>query len=258
MSTNHLLATPGSIRRTQRARRTLAWRLAMILILIVAMLGMQPANAAPAGTALQFDGTNDYVTFGTAASLGAQVFTIETWFKRTGTGATASTGTGGLAAAIPLVTKGRGEAENSNVDMNYFFGIDTTGVLAADFEECARAQTGCPATTSNATQGGQNYPARGTTVIQNNVWYHAAVTFDGRYWRFYLNGVQDGATIDTGATRYPRWDSIQHAGLGTAMTSTGAAGMAERVVLSPLSAAGAAGPQQRHGKAVLLDEGLRH
>ncbi|MCW5844141.1 MAG: tandem-95 repeat protein, partial [Caldilinea sp.] len=195
----------------------------MILILIVAMLGMQPANAAPAGTALQFDGTNDYVTFGTAASLGAQVFTIETWFKRTGTGATASTGTGGLAAAIPLVTKGRGEAENSNVDMNYFFGIDTTGVLAADFEECARAQTGCPATTSNATQGGQNYPARGTTVIQNNVWYHAAVTFDGRYWRFYLNGVQDGATIDTGATRYPRWDSIQHAGLGTAMTSTGAA-----------------------------------
>ena len=103
--------------------------------------------------------------------------------------------------------------------MNYFFGIDTTGVLAADFEECARSQTGCPQTTSNATQGGQNYPARAATVLQTNVWYHAAVTFDGRYWRFYLNGVQDGATVDTGASRLPRWDSIQHAGIGTAMTS---------------------------------------
>lgn len=176
--------------------------------------------------ALQFDGTNDYVTFGAsqglaAPGLGVQTFTIETWFMRTGAGVTTSTGTGGLASAVPLVTKGRGEAENSDVDMNYFFGIDSTGVLAADFEECARSQTGCPATTSNATQGGQNFPARGTTVIQNNVWYHAAVTFDGRYWRFYINGTLDG-TIDTGANRLPRWDSRQHAGIGTAMTSTGA------------------------------------
>ena len=64
-----------------------------------------------------------------------------------------------------------------------------------------------------------NYPARAATVLQTNVWYHAAVTFDGRYWRFYLNGVQDGATVDTGASRLPCWDSIQHAGIGTAMTS---------------------------------------
>jgi hypothetical protein len=60
-------------------------------------------------------------------------------------------------------------------------------------------------------------------VIQNDTWYHAAVTFDGRYWTFYLNGVQDGTPVDTAANRYPRWDSTQHAGLATAMTSNGTA-----------------------------------
>ncbi len=188
--------------------------------------------------ALQFNGSSQYVTFGasgglTPPGLGVQVFTIETWFKKMGAGATTTTGTGGVTA-VPIVTKGRGEAENSNVDMNYFFGIDSTGVLTADFEECSRTQTGCPQTTSNASQGGQNYPAKGATVIQNNVWYHAAVTFDGRSWKFYLNGVQDGGTTDTGASRYPRWDSIQHAGIGTAMNSTGvAAGFFNGVIDEP-------------------------
>jgi hypothetical protein len=202
-----------------------AVRFLTIWMVIFGILGgwfAAPASAANAGTALQFDGTDDFVTFGAAAGeslLGVKIFTIETWFKKTGSGATTSTGTGGLTAAIPLITKGRGQAENSTQDMNYFFGIDSTGVLAADFEECARAQTGCPQTTTNATQGGQNFPAKGLTVISENVWYHAAVTFDGRYWKFYLNGVQDG-TVDTGANRLPRWDSIQHAGIATAMTST--------------------------------------
>ena len=179
---------------------------------------------------MNFDGTNDLVTFGSVpdlTGLGLKTFTIETWFKKTGNGATTTTGTGGITA-IPLVTKGRGEGDNSNVDMNYFFGIDSTGVLAADFEECATSMTGCPATATNtdADGGGQNYPAKGSTIIQNNTWYHAAVTYDGRYYKLYLNGIQDGATTDTGANRLPRWDSIQHAGLGTAMTSAGVSGAA--------------------------------
>jgi hypothetical protein len=181
---------------------------------------------AAAGTALQFNGSNQYVTFGSATGmttgLGVQVFTIETWFKRTGTGVATSTGTGGLATAIPLVTKGRGENENSTVDMNYFFGIDNaTSHLAADFEECSTANSpaGCPA----GGTAGLNHPVYGSTAIQNNVWYHAAVTYDGRYWKLYLNGALETMTgSDVGATRYPRWDSIQHAGIGTAMTSTGA------------------------------------
>ena len=73
-----------------------------------------------------------------AAASGRPTFTLETWFKRTGAGAGTSTGSGGIASAIPLVTKGRAEAEGSNVDMNYFLGIDAAdGTLVADFEDTA-------------------------------------------------------------------------------------------------------------------------
>jgi hypothetical protein len=194
-----------------------------ILILIAfltSLVGVNPTvvAAAPAGTALQFNGSNQYATFGPAAALGVQTFTIETWLRKTGAGVTTTTGTGGITA-VPLVTKGRDSGENSNVDINFFFGIDSTGVLAADFEECSSTM-GAPCTAAGA--GGQNYPAKATTVIQNNVWYHAAVTYDGQNWKFYLNGIPDGIT-DIGTVHYPRWDSIQHAGLGTAMNSTGSA-----------------------------------
>ena len=40
--------------------------------------------------------------------LGLQNFTVETWFKRTGTGVAVSTGTNGVTA-VPLVTKGSAE-----------------------------------------------------------------------------------------------------------------------------------------------------
>ena len=76
---------------------------------------------------------------GMDTGLGVQVFTIETWFKRTGAGVpinTSAAGGGGLTSSIPLVTKGRGEGDGSNVDMNYFLGIRTTdNVLVADFED---------------------------------------------------------------------------------------------------------------------------
>jgi hypothetical protein len=93
---------------------------------------------ASAGCGLQFDGSNDYVTFGVGNTLATPIYTIETWFKRTGAGVGVSTGTGGITSAIPLITKGTSEGETSNVDINYFLGIDaSTGVLIADFEEGA-------------------------------------------------------------------------------------------------------------------------
>ena len=158
-------------------------------------------------TALRLDGVSKRVTFGAAPALGAATFTIETWFKREGPGVSLSTGSGGLPAAIPLVTKGRGEADGSNLDMNYFLGISgTSRVLVADFEDTAT---------------GLNHPVQGVTAICDNVWYHAAATYDGTTWRLYLNG-QLETTLVVGAFT-PRADSIQHAGLGTAMTSTGSA-----------------------------------
>lgn len=177
--------------------------------LLALLIAIGAPGKAAGQSALSFDGVNDYVTFGAAPGLGASAVTIETWFKRAGAGVAANTGTGGVSA-IPLVTKGRGEAENSNVDMNYFLGIRASdGVLCADFEEGA-----------GGASPGLNHPIAGVTPIANGVWYHAAATYDGATWRLYLNGNLE-ATLSVG--RPLRADSIQHAALGSALNSTGVA-----------------------------------
>ena len=162
-----------------------------------------------AGYSLSFDGVNDYVSFGPAPGLGAATFTVETWFKRTGAGVSTSTGYGG-ADAIPLVTKGRAEVDGDNRDMNYFLGIRTSdNVLVADFEEGA-----------TGASPGQNHPVAGVTPIANNVWYHAAATYDGTKWQLFLNGALEAELV---VGQPPRSDSIQYAALGSAIDSTGAA-----------------------------------
>ena len=168
-------------------------------------------TTAEPSSALNFDGTNDYITFGAAPGLGVTNFTLETWFYWTGGGvATTTSTTQGLLSVIPLVSKGRGEADGDNRDMNYFIGIDTaTTALAVDFEDMA---------------SGMNYPFITATPVTTNTWHHAAVTYDSTnaVFNVYLDGNLVG-TKDNGSNILPRWDSIQHAGLGTAMTSSGAA-----------------------------------
>ena len=174
----------------------------------------RPLLTAATEYALDFDGVDDRVTFGPAPALGAQTFTLELWFRRTGSGVSTTTGTGGVTA-VPLLTKGRNEGtvEGTNLDLNYFLGIDqSTRVLVADFEDMFN---------------GANHPVRGRTAICDNVWYHAAATYDVTTgtWRLYLNGELEAELIvPAGAdprVREPRSDSIQHAALATAMTSTG-------------------------------------
>ena len=67
--------------------------------------GLELSRRCALAGGLTLDGANDYVTFGTAPGLGASTFTIETWFKRTGTGIPANTGSGGLTA-VPLRDQG--------------------------------------------------------------------------------------------------------------------------------------------------------
>ena len=57
------------------------------------------------------------------------------WIRRTGNGVTTSTGAGGLeecrrattGSAVPLISKGRAQSDGSNVDANYFLGLDPDG-----------------------------------------------------------------------------------------------------------------------------------
>jgi hypothetical protein len=171
--------------------------------------------------ALDFDGTNDFVTMQAAAGLGAATFTLETWFKRTDVGTGNTTGTNGIASLVPLVTKGGPEEDASNKDANYILGINTSGnVLAADFEDTAT---------------GSNHPISGATAISLNVWHHAAATYDGTTWRLYLDGNLDG-TLAVGAFT-PRSDSIQHFGLGAMLSSAGARlGAPNDAATAPLAA----------------------
>ena len=172
-------------------------------------------DSNPPNKAIDFGGTNAYVTFGAAPGLGASTFTLETWFRRDGTGIATNTGTNGVVA-VPLVTKGMAEAEGGTVDMNYFLGIRRDdNVLVADFEDTAT---------------GLNHPVAGTTAIPaDGVWRHVAAVYDGTTWRLYLDGVLQTQLVVGAFT--PQFNSIQHAALGTALNSTGGIGSADAGLL---------------------------
>lgn len=170
------------------------------------------------------NGHSSYISMGfgaTTSSLNTSSFTVECRFIRTGPGVTASTGTGGITAALPLVAKGVGEGDGSNLDANYFLGIDNvTGKLVADFEQQNATNNG------TAYAAGQNFPVFGSTVLQNGVPYHVAATYDTAtaVWKLYVNGVAETTTqtIPTFVGVAPRNDNVQGLGIGTTVNSTGA------------------------------------
>jgi len=158
--------------------------------------------------AIDFDGTNDHIVLGSAASLRATTFTLEGWIKMEGPGVTASSGTGGIVA-VPIITKGRGESETAGINMNYFLGVDANNVLVADFEEAT----------------GPNHKVIGNTQLKQNIWYHVAASYGsdgvgGKEWKLYINGELDKQQTEAGAPT-PEPNSAQHSAIGTAMNSTG-------------------------------------
>lgn len=151
---------------------------------------------------LLFDGASG-VAMGQAPELGLQEFTLEAWVRRDGRGKLASTGVGGLKL-VPIMGKGRGEHDGSDVDCNYAFGF-VGDVLGADFEDM---------------DGGKNHPIQGKTPLALGRWHHVAATYDKTTWRLYVDGVLDA---EKQVDAVPRHDSLQHFGLGAAYNSMGVA-----------------------------------
>jgi hypothetical protein len=175
------------------------------------------ASFAPVGRfgrGVNLDGSDDRVVVESRVTpsppLGLESFSLATWFRRTGAGIAVSTGTGGVTAE-PLVSKGRSLSSDGVLsDVNYFLGLATSGanlVLAADFEEHI-----------SAASPGANHPLLGTTAITDNVWHHAAVTYDGNVMRLYLDGNLEGS-VTIGRT--PNWESTQLAALGSTVSDVG-------------------------------------
>ena len=158
--------------------------------------------ANPTNKGLDLGGTNAYVALGAAPGLRVSTMTIETWFRRDGTGIATNTGSGGVIA-IPLVTKGMAETEGGSVDMNYFLGIRSSQRVIARLRRTLR-----PAANH----------LRGHDDSANGVWRYVAATYDGTTWRLDLGRASD-------AVRRRRVHAAvrQHPGSawGMALSSTG-------------------------------------
>ena len=114
--------------------------------------GLGPGEQHGRNQAVQLNGSSQYVTLRRRAGAERHDLHARAVVPRTGAGVGVSTGSDGIASAIPLSRKGRAEAESpANLNMDYFLGIDaSTGVLVADFEDTASAA---------------NHPVTGTTVV---------------------------------------------------------------------------------------------
>ena len=197
------------------ARRHLLIAIATLTV-VAAMLPLAPAALAAGNQGIQLDGVDDAIHLGPGTSarpLGATQFTLEMWFKRTGTGVDrVDRDPVASPRSIPLITKGRSEADGT--DAGYELLPRHRRSRPADALARGRLREH-PAASAN------NNPVVGTTtVITQNVWHHAAATFNGSQLCLYLDGVLDGTCLAT--TQTPRSDSIQPPAIGTAADSTGA------------------------------------
>jgi hypothetical protein len=120
-------------------------------------------STATVGGSMYFNGTTDYLTIPTNATLtfgsgaGVSTMTAEAWFY------TSAAGT------------------DQTVISQYFSGASGWSIRL---------------TTSllRAALTGDTTPITGTTTLRANTWYHAALSGSAGSWKLFLNGVQEGAT----------------------------------------------------------------
>ena len=191
-------------------RRAFGIGVSTILIAAMALSGGQAATAATGGTALQLNGTSQYVRFGTATGLDAAAFTLETWFKRTGAGGRHEHRHRRHRQRHPARDQGpspvrRIERRHELLPRHRWLERQARGRLRGrDRRDDARPEP--PDQRRHHRDQQRLAPRRGDLRRDD--------------WRLYLDGVLDGSLA---VNQPPRSDSIQWAALGSALTSTGAA-----------------------------------
>ncbi len=132
-------------------------------------------------TAINFTGNDSYIYIDDSPETDLSVFTVECWFMRKDSGISVLTGSDSIYA-VPIIAKGIEEAAGQ-ASMNYFLGIKREdSILVAAFEE-----------SNSGASPGKNHHITGFTTIKRNIWYHAAVTYDGMFMKLYLNGILESA-----------------------------------------------------------------
>ena len=123
------------------------------------------------GSALSFDGVNDWVTVADANSLDlTTAMTLEAWVYPTASG-------GGSWRTVLMKERPSGEVYNlyANADTN----VPVVYVV-------------------RSAQPGQPQDARGTAALPLNTWSHLAATFDDTTLRLFVNGTQVGTRAVAG------------------------------------------------------------
>lgn len=134
---------------------------------------------------LSFDGVDDHVDFG-AVPPPLTTYTILAWTRMSGAGTAGDTGSGGIPATFPLVTKGTAEAENANVDINFHLSITPANVIGFDYELAGTSV---------------NSPLLGATAITQDKWVMVGATLDSAasVRSVWLDGAVDATLAPTGA-----------------------------------------------------------
>jgi hypothetical protein len=139
-------------------------------------------TAGHQGTALSFDGSNDYVDLGTLDitpdGSGTVGMTLSAWIN---VDDVASIGDSRIVSKA-----------TSTAEQDHYWMLSTTtvgGQARLRFRLKTGADPNSGTTTLIASSGN----------LQNNTWYHVAATYDGGTMRLYLNGELVGSTAKTGA-----------------------------------------------------------
>jgi glucose/arabinose dehydrogenase len=128
-------------------------------------------TAGKFGSALSFDGVNDWVTVADANALDLTTsMTLEAWVFPTALG----------SSWRNVIIKERPGGEVYNLYANTDTSVPAAYVVPAS----------APSTT---------FDARGTAQLPVNTWSHLAATYDGSTLRLYINGAQVGSRVGAGA-----------------------------------------------------------